>query len=59
MPFQKKHKLGALPMGDEPLDDSPICFKARKGAKEKLTKIPGWRDKLRAYVEILIKESET
>ncbi len=56
MPFQKKHKLGALPIGDEPLDVSPISFKGRIGQKDKLRAVPNWQEKLRNFVDSLIKE---
>lgn len=56
MPFQKKHKLGALPIGDEPLDVNPISFKGRKGQKDKLRLVPNWQERLRDFVDSLIKE---
>lgn len=57
MPFQKGNKLGAKPIEEDPLDDSPICFRARKGVKEKLKAVPNWQERLRDYVEQLIAES--
>jgi hypothetical protein len=39
MPFQKGNKLGARKIEVEPLDTEPICFKGRKGQKEKLKAI--------------------
>jgi hypothetical protein len=58
MPFQKKHKLGALPIGDETLDVSPISFKGRKGQKDKLRGVPNWQERLRDFVDSLIKEAD-
>jgi hypothetical protein len=57
MPFQKKHKLGALPYGDEPLDTKPISFKGRKGQLEKLKFVPNWQERLRDFVDQLILEN--
>jgi hypothetical protein len=54
MPFQKKHKLGALPYADEPLDTKPISFKGRKGQLEKLKAVPNWQEQLRDFVDQLI-----
>jgi hypothetical protein len=57
MPFQKNHKLGAKPIGDEPLDSLPISFKGRKGQKDKLKAVPNWQERIRDYVDQLIEES--
>ncbi len=54
MPFQKNHKLGAKPIGDEPMDRTPICFNVRTGVREKLKTIPDWKERLREYVYRLI-----
>jgi hypothetical protein len=54
MPFQKNHKLGAKPIGDEPMDRTPICFNVRTGVREKLKNIPDWKERLREYVDRLI-----
>jgi hypothetical protein len=56
MPFQKNHKLGAKPIGDEPMDRTPICFNVRTGVREKLKTIPDWKERLREYVDRLINE---
>jgi hypothetical protein len=56
MPFRKNHKFGFT--SDNPLDRTPICFKTRVGVREKLLAIPGWQDKLRDYVELLIDTTE-
>lgn len=56
MTFKKNHKLGALPLGVEPLDTSPICFKAQKGVKEKLKTLPDWNGRLRKFVNELIED---
>jgi hypothetical protein len=57
MPFQKKHKLGALPFNEEPFDSSPVCFKVEKGVKEKLKAVPNWQERLRSFVNELIEEA--
>jgi hypothetical protein len=54
MPFHKNHKLGAKPIGDEPMDRTPICFNVRTGVREKLKTIPDWKEQLREYVDRLI-----
>jgi hypothetical protein len=54
MPFQTNNRLGAKKILKEELDDSPICFKGRKGQKEKLKAIPNWQERLRDYVDCLI-----
>jgi len=56
MTFKKNHKLGAKPLGLEPLDTSPICFKAPIGVKEKLKTIPDWNERLRKFVNELIED---
>ena len=58
MPFQKNHKLGALPYGDKPLDVKPVSFKPRQGQLEKLKQIPNWQEKLRDYIDVLIEDNE-
>ncbi|WP_414585500.1 hypothetical protein [Scytonema sp. PCC 10023] len=57
MPFQKKHKLGALPFNEEPFDKSPVCFKVREGVREKLKTVPGWQERLREFVDELIESA--
>jgi hypothetical protein len=54
MGFQKNNKLGFT--SDEPLDKEPICFKGRKGQKEKLKNIPDWQEKLREFVDMLTEQ---
>jgi hypothetical protein len=57
MPFQEKNKLGALPFNEEPFDTSPVCFKVRKGVKDKLKAVPDWQERLRAFVDNLIESA--
>ncbi|MBN3942454.1 hypothetical protein [Nostoc sp.] len=38
------------------LDDKPICFKGRLGQKEKLKAVPNWQERLREFVDELIKD---
>jgi hypothetical protein len=54
MPFQKKNKLGALPFNEEPFDASPVCFKVKKGVKDKLKSVQNWQERLREAVDNLI-----
>jgi hypothetical protein len=54
--LNKKHKEGAKKFLSEELDSLPICFKGRKGQKEKLKAVPNWQERLREYVEELISE---
>jgi transposase-like protein len=51
------HKQGAKPIGDEPLDRTPICFNVRKGVREQLKTVPDWRERLREFVDRIIEES--
>jgi hypothetical protein len=53
MTFKKNHKLGALP-NEEPFDASPVCFKVKKGVKDKLKAVPDWQERLRETVDNLI-----
>lgn len=55
MAFQKKHKLGFI--SDKPLAKDPICLKLKPGMREQLMTIPGWQDKLRMLIEILIQDN--
>jgi hypothetical protein len=55
MPFQKNNKLGFT--SDAPLDKDPVCFKVKPGVKEKLKAVPNWQERLRDYVDQLIKEN--
>jgi len=54
MTFEKKHKLGARPLNDEPMDRSPVCFNVRLGVREKLKTVPDWKERLREFVDNLI-----
>ncbi|MCV3212282.1 hypothetical protein OGM63_01850 [Plectonema radiosum NIES-515] len=54
MPFEKKHKLGAVPLNEEPFDRAPVCFNVRKGVKDKLKAVPDWKERLREFVDSLI-----
>jgi hypothetical protein len=54
MPFQKNHKQGFT--SENPLDREPICFKGRRGQKEKLTSVPDWQERLREFVDTLIEQ---
>ena len=55
MPFQKNHKLGFT--SDDPLDKDPVCFKVKPGVKVKLKDVPEWQERLREYVDELVKQS--
>ncbi|WP_339381590.1 hypothetical protein [Brasilonema bromeliae] len=57
MPFQKKNKLGATSLNEEPFDKSPVCFNVRIGVKEKLKAVPDWKERLRKLVDELIEET--
>lgn len=57
MPFKKNHKLGAQLYGDKPLGHKPVSFKPRQGQLEKLKVVPNWQERLRNYIDILIKEN--
>ena len=56
MPFQKDNPHRTKSIGDKPLDTKPVSFKPRQGQLEKLKTIPDWQERLRNYVDILIKK---
>lgn len=56
MPFQKNHKLGAKKILTRPLDKEIIGFKGYEGQKEKLKAVPDWQQRLREFVDELIKD---
>ncbi len=58
MPFQKKHKLGALPFNEEPFDKSPLCVRVREGVKDKLKTIPNWQERLRNLIDEFIEDND-
>ena len=58
MPFQKNNKLGAKKIIQGELDALPICFKGRLGQKEALKSVPGWQERLRVFVDELLKNNE-
>ncbi|NMF63922.1 hypothetical protein [Brasilonema octagenarum] len=53
MTFKKKHKLGFT--SDRPFDKDPVCFKVLPGVKDKLKAVPDWQERLRGFVDELIK----
>ncbi|MEH2056099.1 MAG: hypothetical protein V7K97_08065 [Nostoc sp.] len=53
MTFQKKHKLGFT--SNRPFDKDPVCFKVLPGVKDKLKSVPDWQERLRKFVDELIK----
>lgn len=54
MPFQKKHKLGFLPLADQALDSKPLTLKVRVGVREKVRLIPNWQNELRDLIDLWI-----
>jgi hypothetical protein len=56
MPFEKKHKLGAAPLNEEPFDRTPVCFNVKKGIRDKLKTVPNWKERLREYIDRLIED---
>ena len=56
MPFQKNNQYRAKSIGDKPLASKPVSFKPRSGQLEKLKTIPNWQERLRDYIDTLIKE---
>ena len=53
MPFQKNNQYRAKSIGDKPLASKPVSFKPQL---EKLKTIPNWQERLRDYIDTLIKE---
>ena len=58
MPFQKNNKIGAKKILKVELDTQPICFKGRKGQKEKLKTITDWQERLRKFVDKMIEDAD-
>lgn len=58
--FQKGNALGnKKPLGDRPLDRSPLCVKLNEGDKDKARAlVPDLAGKVRAFVAGLIAEAE-
>jgi hypothetical protein len=56
MTFRKNHKLGARKILDKPLDPQPICIRGYEGQKEALKAVPGWQERIREYIDVLIHE---
>lgn len=57
MPFKKNHKLGAKPLNSEPFDRTPVCLNVRTGVREQLKTIPEWKERLREFIDELIKDA--
>ncbi len=57
MPFRRNNVYRFLPEGDEGLDPKPLCFKVKKGVKERLKLVPEWQNELRRFVDELIEQS--
>ncbi len=55
MPFHKNHKYRWESNQDKALDKAPICFKGWEGQKEQIKTIPDWQERLREFVDKLIK----
>jgi hypothetical protein len=56
MRFEKNNKLGAKKILKAELDAQPICFKGRKGQREKIKTVPDWPQRLRDFVDQLIED---
>lgn len=56
MPFEKNNQYRVKRKYPQPLDKQIIGFRGYEGQKDKLKNIPDWQEKLRIYVEKLIKE---
>ncbi|MDJ0801174.1 MAG: hypothetical protein QNJ51_30950 [Calothrix sp. MO_167.B12] len=56
MPFRKDNQHRAKSIGDKPLGTKPVSFKPRQGQLEKLKAIPNWQERLRDYIDMMIKE---
>ncbi|MDY6901069.1 MAG: hypothetical protein SWZ49_23760 [Cyanobacteriota bacterium] len=56
MPFRKNNEYRAKSIGEKPLGEKPVSFKPRQGQLAKLKQIPCWQEKLRDYIDVMIKE---
>lgn len=54
MTFRKNNKLGFT--SAKPFDKDPVCFKVLPGVKDKLKAVPDWQERLREFVNELIKD---
>ncbi len=59
MPFAKGHKLGVKKRLKRPLDKEAIAFKGYEGQKESLKAVPDWQERLRKFVDELLKELDS
>lgn len=57
MRFKRNNEYGFTTSRIRKLTKNPISFKGYEGQIEKLKEISGWQDKLREYVDQLIKEN--
>ena len=57
MPFKKNNSNQIKPVSSVSLDREAIAFKGRIGQKEKLKKVDNWQERLRNFVDELIKEA--
>ncbi len=56
MPFRKNNRLGFT--SEQPFDKDPVCFKVLPGVRDKLKTIPGWQERLRDFVDEIIKDKD-
>jgi hypothetical protein len=54
MTFRKNNKLGFT--SEQPFDKDPVCFKVLPSVKDKLKAVPNWQERLREFVNELIKD---
>jgi hypothetical protein len=57
MTFQKNNKLGFT--SDRPFDKDPVCFKVLPGIKDKLKAVPDWQERLREFVDEMIRSVDS
>lgn len=54
--FQENNELGFKPIGDKPLDSRPLSVRLRQGQLAKLKQLDNWQERIRGFVDELIKE---
>lgn len=51
-------KILFTPNESEAYDTKPVCFKVRKGVRDKLRNVPKWQERFRELADTLIRETE-
>ena len=58
MPFKPGNKYAFQPRSGRPLDKQTVGFHPYEGQTKAVKQIEGWQQKLRDYIDQLVKEAE-